>query len=97
MSQFKPEISDISSEKNELKFLANTNPILKNATLNCNFMDTGTSNYKFFLSPKFSFLEFFPTTLPSEDLDIPIGTVKAQLHRSREQLFQIMSGSRDTF
>ena len=26
-------------------------PILKNATLNCNFSDTGTSNYKFFLSP----------------------------------------------
>jgi len=25
-------------------------------------------------------------------LDIPIGTVKAQLHRSREQLFKIMSG-----
>jgi RNA polymerase sigma-70 factor (ECF subfamily) len=30
-------------------------------------------------------------------LDIPIGTVKAQLHRSREQLFKIMSGSRDSF
>ena len=29
-------------------------------------------------------------------LKIPIGTVKAQLHRSREQLFNIMSGSRDT-
>ena len=28
-------------------------------------------------------------------LDIPIGTVKAQLHRSREQLFNIMSGSRN--
>ena len=28
-------------------------------------------------------------------LDIPIGTVKAQLHRSREQLFSIMSGSRN--
>ena len=31
----------------------------------------------------------------SEFLCIPIGTVKAQLHRSREQLFKIMSGSRD--
>ncbi len=31
----------------------------------------------------------------AETLDIPIGTVKAQLHRSREQLFKIMSGSRD--
>ena len=30
-------------------------------------------------------------------LEIPLGTVKAQLHRSREQLFKIMSGSRDTF
>ena len=29
-------------------------------------------------------------------LEIPLGTVKAQLHRSREQLFKIMSGSRDT-
>ena len=30
-------------------------------------------------------------------LEIPLGTVKAQLHRSREQLFKVMSGSRDTF
>ena len=30
-------------------------------------------------------------------LELPIGTVKAQLHRSREQLFKIMSGSRGTF
>ncbi len=28
-------------------------------------------------------------------LEIPLGTVKAQLHRSREQLFKIMSGSRE--
>ena len=33
----------------------------------------------------------------SVKLRIPIGTVKAQLHRSREQLFKIMSGSRDSF
>lgn len=33
----------------------------------------------------------------AESLDIPIGTVKAQLHRSREQLFKILSGSRDAF
>lgn len=33
----------------------------------------------------------------AERLAIPIGTVKAQLHRSREQLFKIMSGSRDAF
>ena len=33
----------------------------------------------------------------AETLDIPIGTVKAQLHRSREQLFKILSGSRDVF
>ena len=31
----------------------------------------------------------------SEILAVPLGTVKAQLHRSREQLFKIMSGSRD--
>lgn len=30
-------------------------------------------------------------------LVLPIGTVKAQLHRSREQLFKIMSGSRSSF
>ena len=30
----------------------------------------------------------------AKKLDIPIGTVKAQLHRSREQLFKIMSGLR---
>ena len=30
-------------------------------------------------------------------LDIPIGTVKAQLHRSREQLFKIMSGVKDAY
>ena len=29
------------------------------------------------------------------ELDIPLGTVKAQLHRSREQLFNIMSGIKD--
>ena len=33
----------------------------------------------------------------AQTLDIPIGTVKAQLHRSREQLFKVMSGSRDAF
>ena len=33
----------------------------------------------------------------AQTLDIPIGTVKAQLHRSREQLFKILSGSRDAF
>ena len=33
----------------------------------------------------------------AETLHIPIGTVKAQLHRSREQLFKILSGSRDVF
>ena len=32
----------------------------------------------------------------SQELDLPLGTVKAQLHRSREQLFKIMSGARDT-
>ena len=33
----------------------------------------------------------------AEALDAPIGTVKAQLHRSREQLFKILSGVSDTF
>ena len=33
----------------------------------------------------------------AEILDVPLGTVKAQLHRSREQLFKIMSGAKDTF
>jgi len=28
-------------------------------------------------------------------LDVPLGTVKAQLHRSRAQLFKIMSGSKE--
>jgi len=32
----------------------------------------------------------------SKLLQIPIGTVKAQLYRSREQLFQIVSGSKDS-
>ena len=31
----------------------------------------------------------------SEELQLPLGTVKAQLYRSREQLFKIMSGSKD--
>ncbi len=31
----------------------------------------------------------------SQELELPLGTVKAQLHRSREHLFKIMSGSRD--
>lgn len=29
----------------------------------------------------------------AEELNLPIGTVKARLHRSREQLFKILSGS----
>ena len=33
----------------------------------------------------------------SETLDIPLGTVKAQLHRSREQLFKILSGIKDAY
>ena len=31
----------------------------------------------------------------AEELQLPLGTVKAQLHRSREQLFKIMSGAKD--
>ena len=31
------------------------------------------------------------------ELEIPLGTVKAQLHRSREQLFNIMSGKKGAF
>ncbi len=31
------------------------------------------------------------------ELEIPLGTVKAQLHRSREKLFNIMSGKKGTF
>tara|TARA_B100000700_G_C14965736_1_gene818753 strand:+ start:504 stop:1100 length:597 start_codon:yes stop_codon:yes gene_type:complete len=31
----------------------------------------------------------------SEELHLPLGTVKAQLYRSREQLFKIMSGAKD--
>jgi len=33
----------------------------------------------------------------AEDLNIPIGTVKAQLYRSRENLFKIMSGIKDNY
>ena len=33
----------------------------------------------------------------SNTLNLPIGTVKAQLHRSRERLFKILSGSRENF
>ena len=34
----------------------------------------------------------------AEELELPLGTVKekAQLHRSREQLFKIMSGAKDS-
>jgi len=32
----------------------------------------------------------------AQELDLPLGTVKAQLHRSREQLFKIMSGTKDS-
>ena len=32
----------------------------------------------------------------SKELELPLGTVKAQLHRSREQLFKIMSGAKDS-
>ena len=30
----------------------------------------------------------------AEELELPLGTVKAQLHRSRDQLFKIMSGGK---
>ena len=33
----------------------------------------------------------------ADELNMPLGTVKAQLHRSREQLFKIMSGTKDSF
>ena len=33
----------------------------------------------------------------AEILDLPLGTIKAQLHRSREQLFKIMSGIKDVY
>ena len=33
----------------------------------------------------------------SEELEMPIGTVKAQLFRSRKQLFKILSGKKDIF
>jgi RNA polymerase sigma-70 factor (ECF subfamily) len=33
----------------------------------------------------------------AETLDVPLGTVKAQLHRSREQLFKILSGIKDAY
>lgn len=33
----------------------------------------------------------------ADELSIPLGTVKAQLHRSREQLFNIMSGTKGSF
>ena len=33
----------------------------------------------------------------SKELNIPIGTVKAQLFRSREQLFKILSGNKESF
>ena len=32
----------------------------------------------------------------AERLDLPTGTVKAQLHRSREQLFKILAGSKES-
>ena len=31
----------------------------------------------------------------AQELDLPLGTVKAQLHRSRDQLFKIISGVKD--
>jgi len=33
----------------------------------------------------------------AKTLELPIGTVKAQLHRSREQLFKVMSGIKDSY
>ena len=32
----------------------------------------------------------------SEELELPLGTIKAQLHRAREQLFNIISGKKES-
>ncbi len=32
----------------------------------------------------------------SEELELPLGTIKAQLHRAREQLFNIVSGKKES-
>jgi len=52
-------------------------------------------NYRTLVKLRY-FKEFTYEEIATE-LDIPLGTVKAQLHRSRAQLFQIMSGSKDNF
>ena len=44
-------------------------PILKNATLNCNFTDIGISEYKFFLSPHESFNDYL-TDSNGENVDV---------------------------
>jgi RNA polymerase sigma factor (sigma-70 family) len=33
----------------------------------------------------------------AQEMDIPIGTVKAQLHRCREKLFKLLAGSKESF
>ena len=57
-------------------------------------------SFLLFVIPTFALFFILLTTnhlVSYTSLDLPIGTVKAQLHRSREQLFKIMSGSRDAF
>ena len=52
-------------------------------------------NYRTLVKLRY-FKEFTYDEIATE-LDIPLGTVKAQLHRSREQLFKIMSGHKGKF
>ena len=50
LEEFFQGASHITTPFNGEKY--DMHPILKNATPNCNFSDTGTSDYKFFLSPE---------------------------------------------
>ena len=42
-------------------------PILKNVTLNCNFSDEGTSEYKFFLTPEYTLGELYTREVLMDD------------------------------
>ena len=50
---------------------------------------------KYRLLVKLRYFKEFSYDEIAQELNLPLGTVKAQLHRSRQHLFKLLSGKKD--